>query len=103
MSLSFLSSGNIQTYTVTSPYGRRMEFKFSYVYTGSSWRAYILSSPSYGSRSADLHSTHRYSDSSCNRHYVCWTVNLLRLEDMIEVSRLWARKTARYIDCGESF
>ena len=94
---------NTKTYTITSPYGNRMSFTFMYVRIGSYWRAYILSSPSYGCRSTLLTDTHRYYDDSRNLYYVCWTVNLLRLEDMIEVSQLWARETVRYIGYGESF
>ena len=91
------------TYTITSPYGKRMSFTFQYTFVGYSWRAYIVSSPSYGSRSTDPLVTHRYIDRDKNMYYVCWTVNLLRLEDMIEISRLWARKTAEYIDTGRTF
>jgi len=80
-----------------------MEFKFNYLFVGSSWRAYILRSPDYEYRSSDLHSTHRYIDSGKNLYYVCWTVNLTRLDDMIEISKLWARKTAEYIDTGRTF
>ena len=98
-----LRSDTTQTHAVTSPYGKRMSFTFRYSYVGSSWRAYIVSSPSYGSRSTDWHATHRYYDNGKGMFYVCWTVNLSSLSDMVEVSKLWARKTAEYIDTGRTF
>ena len=100
---SLLNNDETQTYTVNRPYGRRMTFTFRYSYIDSAWRAYIISSPSYGNKSTDLHNTHRYYDNNRNLYYVCWTVSLKRLEDMIEVSRVWARETAKYIDTGERF
>ena len=106
MSLSTLLNNNsTKTYTITSPFGTKMSFKFKYVYINSSygWRAYIIGCPSYGYRPTDLHSTHRYYDENRGLYYVCWTVGLGRIEDMIEVSQLWARLTAKYIDYGETF
>jgi len=100
---NLLNSEETQAYTITRPFGRKMTFIFRYTYVGSSWRAYILSSPSYGNRSTGLHDTHRYFDNDKNLYYVCWTVALKRLEEIIEVSRVWARETAKYIDTGESF
>jgi len=100
---SLLHSETTQTHSVTSPYGKRMSFTFRYSYVGSSWRAYIVSSPSYGIRSNDWHSTHRYYDDGKGMYYVCWTENLARLDHMVEVSKLWAKKTAEYIDTGRKF
>jgi hypothetical protein len=98
-----LNNDKSSTYTAISPRGRRMTFQFRYSYVDSSWRAYIISSPSYGNRSTSLHSTHRYYDNNKNLYYVCWTASLTRLSDIEEVSRVWARETAKYIDTGETF
>jgi hypothetical protein len=80
-----------------------MEFNFKYLYVNSSWRADIVSSPGYGFRSADGHSTHRYYDSSRNMHFVCWTRPLSKFSEIVEVSQLWARETAKYIETGKGF
>jgi hypothetical protein len=98
-----LNNNSSLRYTATSPRGRRMEFVFRYVYVGESWRAYIVSSPGYGYWSADPHATHRYYDSSRNMHFVCWTHRLLKFADAVEVSQLWARETAKYIETGRGF
>ena len=100
---SLQHTDKIQTYTITGTHSNRMMFTFLYTFVGYSWRAYVLSSPSYGYRSTDPLITHRYLDRERNMYYVCWTVNLLRLEDMVEISKLWARKTAEYIDTGRTF
>jgi hypothetical protein len=99
----FLNNDKSSTYVAISPKGRRMTFQFKYSYVALSWRAYIISSPSYGNRPTDLHYTHRHYDNSKNLYYVCWTVKLSRLSEIEEVSRVWARETAKYIETGERF
>jgi len=96
-------SDHDKSFNVTSPHGKQMTFVFKYKYVDSSWRAYIVTCPGYGSRSTNLGDTHRYYDNSRNLFYVCWTVRLTNLEQITEVSRMWATATARYIDIGERF
>ena len=98
-----LNNNTTLRYAAKSPYGSRMEFVFRYIYVDSSWRAYIVSGPSYGYRSTDMHYTHRYYDASRNMHYVCWTRPLTRFADVIEISKVWARETTKYIATGEGF
>jgi len=84
-------------YTVMSPRRHRYNFTFKYEKVGSIWRAYIINSPSYGSKPTDAHSTHRLND---GRYYVCWTPEPQRLDEITQVSKMWADATARYIDTG---
>jgi hypothetical protein len=91
------SNGQTLDYTATSARGNRYNFRFEYRQVGSVWRAYIISSPSYGSRSTGAHDTHRLND---GRYYVCWTPEPTRLDQVTEVSKLWAKATANYIDGG---
>ena len=101
--ISILLNNTSLQYTAKNPYGSEMEFVFRYIYVDSSWRAYIVSSPNYGHRSTSMGDTHRYHDSNRNMHYVCWTRPLTRFADVVEISKLWARETAKYIATGESF
>ena len=92
------------TYPVTSPHGRPMTFSFKYekagsILTGSIWRAFIVNSPGYGSRSTSANDTHRLTNSD-GRLYVCWKPEPRRLDEITEVSKMWAKATAKYIDTG---
>jgi hypothetical protein len=99
----FLNNDASQRYTVNSPSGHRMDFVFRYKYVDSSWRAYIVSSPSYGYRSDDMHSTHRHYDANRRLYFVCWTQPITKYDDAVTVSKMWADGTARYIDTGILF
>ena len=88
---------HILDYTAVSSRGNRYNFRFQYGQVGSVWRAYIVSSPSYGSRSTGAHDTHRLND---GRYYVCWTPEPTRLDQITAVSKRWANATANYIDTG---
>jgi len=92
------------TYPVVSPHGRPMTFSFKYekvgsILTGSIWRAFIVNSPGYGSRSTSASDTHRLTNSD-GRLYVCWKPEPRRLDEITEVSKMWAKATAKYIDTG---
>lgn len=84
---------NYRTLDGTTDYG----FSFEQQSDGT-WRAYIESQPSYGSRTADAVTTHRLTDGS--RKYVCWTEPLRSLEAAQKVAALWADKTQGYIKTG---
>ncbi len=68
-----------------------------------SLRAYITDMPSYGSRDAGAHPTHRYYDSSSFRHYVCFDDKVYQEEDMLAVMKYWAEETQHYIRTGMPF
>jgi hypothetical protein len=91
------ANNNTLSYTAISPRGSRYNFTFKYERVGSIWRAYIINSPSYGSRSTGAHDTHRLND---GRYYVCWTPEPQRLDEITQVSKLWADATAKYIETG---
>ena len=91
------------TYIELGTYGRQDVYVFNYEKVGSSWRAYIMNSPSYGSRASGAHATHRHYDSSRNLHYICFTPAPTRLEDITQVSKTWAKCTTSYIDTGKTF
>lgn len=78
-------------------------FEFNYVnLPDGTWRAYIISTPSYKDRDRDMHITHRLSDSNGD-DFVCWTEPLSSLEDCKYVSAVWAECTEKYIDYGTKF
>lgn len=81
----------------TTSNGNTYEFSFERQSDGSI-RAYIDRQPSYGSRSADSHITHRNGDG--NRYYVCWNTPLRSLDDAKKVAEQWAKRTDRYIRTG---
>ena len=57
--------------------GCSYSFAFEYTHSAANgYRAYIVSAPSYGRRSGNLHSTHRLRDGS--RYYICWSESSLR-------------------------
>ncbi len=66
-----------------------------------SYRAYIVSHPSYGRRDTSLHVTHRLQDGS--RYYVCWTNRLETEQQARQVAALWADATQEYIKHGRRF
>jgi hypothetical protein len=101
------------TYSVTSPLGSLMTFKFKYEKvepedSGHFWRAFIVESPDYGSRSTSAPDTHRmtntdgryYVDWRAGRHCNDWHPEPARLDDITQASKLWAEGTAKYIDTG---
>ena len=95
------------TYSVTSPLGNHMTFSFKYEkcrsFLGSTfWRAFIVDSPNYGSRSSSGYITHRIRTIG-GRFYICWDPAPKELEQMIAISKMWAEATAKYIDTGERF
>ena len=67
------------------------------------WRVYILKQPSYGSRSTDGHSTHRYFSAATGRTWICWSVPIRSLAEARSVAGQWAEKTQRYIRTGQGF
>ncbi len=64
-------------------------------------RAYIDAQPSYGTRSDDGHSTHRYSDGT--RHYICYEEKVYGERDMFNVMKYFAEETQHYIRTGVPF
>jgi len=94
---------NYSPYTADMTYrGRTYRFAFNITYTDSQgFRAYIQTSPSYGSRSDSLSSTHRLTDG--NRHYICWNSTISSLSAMKAVIELWTKATVMYIADGGTF
>lgn len=80
----------------------RADYYFSFEeQPDGSWRAFILSQPTYEGRSTSLHDTHRLT--AGGRHYVCWTTPLMSLKAVQDVAALWADKTQTYIATGSTF
>jgi len=95
------------TYSLISPLGNNMTFSFKYkkyfsLFHGTVWRAFIIDNPSYRSRSTLSCRTHRIGTIT-GKYYICWDRAVKELEQMIEISKMWAEVTARYIDTGERF
>lgn len=70
--------------------------------SGGTYRAYIVTQPSYGSRATGAHDTHRLTDSG-GRTYVCWTRSLRSEADARAVAAAWADATQEYIRTGGGF
>jgi hypothetical protein len=75
------------------------EFSFEQQPRGD-WRAYIVSQPSYGSRVANADRSHRLTDSSTGRKYVCWSEPVRSRDDLKKVVASWSDRTQRYIKYG---
>jgi len=99
--LDWLFGGN-RTFYRTRVASRGFEFEFSRQRDGSV-RIYIDKQPSYGSRSDDLQSTHRYYENG--RYYVCIRDELKPRNDA--EARAWADyfadHTSQYIKTGQHF
>lgn len=81
--------------------GRSYSFAFEYTHSAANgYRAYIVSAPSYGRHSGDLHSTHRLRDGS--RYYICWSEKITTVAQMDAVAELWSKATVMYIANGGS-
>lgn len=65
------------------------------------YRCFILSQPSYGSRATGAHETHRLTAGF--RRYVCWSQPLRSEEEAKNVAALWADATQEYIGSGRRF
>ena len=77
----------------------RADYEFSFEQQrDSSWRAYIVSQPSYGFRATDADSTHRLTDNG--RKYVCWTRPIRTRDDLEKIVALWCDRTQDYIKYG---
>ena len=72
-------------------------FSFERQWDGS-WRAYIASQPSYGSRDTSASVIHRLTDNG--RHYVCWSQPLRSEANARAVAAQWADLTQEYIRTG---
>lgn len=77
----------------------RADYEFSFEQRSGSWRAYIVSQPSYGSRSTDARRTHRLTDTD-GRKYVCWDRPLPTLQAAKSVAAEWSDRTQDYIRYG---
>lgn len=80
----------------------RADYTFSFEQQGDgTWRAYIVSQPSYRRRSKDYHSTHRLPDG--RRKYICWDSSIYSFEQLKQVAAMWANATQKYIRTGRRF
>jgi hypothetical protein len=73
-------------------------FRFVWLPSTDTWRVYVERQPSYESRNAGAHATHRLG--LPDRPYICWTDRLTSYEDALAVAALWADATQRYIAFG---
>jgi len=89
------------TFGYAPPSGGSYRFRLRKV--ANSWRAYILEQPSYGARSSDGHSTHRYYDSDLKQHYVCFDPLPTNEAEARSVAKRWAECNARYVRHGIAF
>lgn len=95
--IDYLPEGSFRAITDSIAFRSGRTYKFSFEQHGRIWRAYIVSQPSYGSRSSGLHPTHRKND---GRYYVCFDPEPTSYEDIHAVATSWASRTERYLDSG---
>ena len=93
---------NEPVYYTTYYKGKEYTFKFRFknMGTATGWHAYILSTPSYGTRPDSSSDAHWLSDS--DGRYICWSTKIDTLEDMKKVAEVWSNATVMYIANGES-
>ncbi len=73
-------------------------FRFVWLAQEQGWRVYIDHQPSYRSRNAGAHASHRLG--LPHRPYVCWTNPLRTYAEARSVAALWADATQQYIATG---
>lgn len=73
-------------------------FRFAWIPHETTWRVYIEQQPSYGSRNAGAHASHRLG--LPHSPYVCWTNPLRTYAEARSVAALWADATQQYIATG---
>lgn len=79
----------------------RSDYGFNIARLGNGqFRIYIVSQPSYGSRSTGAHPTHRLND---GRPYICWDSPITSEEQARQIAAIWADKTEDYILHGTRF
>jgi len=83
-------------------------FLFAFVHKGEEegWRIYILRQPPYGSRVVGPHETHRHFDAVLRLHFVCIHDDrkpVVAPAEAMDLARMWADGTVRYIDTGLAF
>lgn len=81
-------------------FGNIYEFSFE-KQADDSYRAYIVTMPSYGNRDTSLQATHRLSDR--DRYYVCRKPQPKSYEAAKKIAAKWATTSDRYILTGEPF
>ena len=83
---------------------RRYTFEFNLVPHYGVVRIFIVAQPSYGSRRADGHSTHRYGLQN-GKPYICVRSDLepCTVPDALSWAIYWAEQTSDYIDNGKTF
>ncbi len=89
---SYVASG-------TSPVSQR-SYLFDICKAYDGYRAYIVQSPSYGSRATDGHSTHRHYD---GRYYICWDTPVESYDGMVAIAKAWSDGSQKYIEQGITF
>lgn len=73
-------------------------FRFVWLAQEQGWRVYIDHQPSYRSRNAGAHASHRLG--LPHHPYVCWTNPLRTYAEARSVAALWADATQQYIATG---
>lgn len=78
---------------------KQADYTFSFEeQSDGTWRAYIVSQPSYQGRAEGAHDTHRLTDNG--RRYVCWDKPVRSFADMKKIAAAWADCTQFYITHG---
>lgn len=103
VSLSQKTETGPMVYYANDRYGNTdREYRFNYKKIDGSWRAYILRMPSLENRDAGGIPTHRLWDDD-NNAYICWNKAVSSLNDMQNISRVWADRIQEYIATEKRF
>ena len=82
----------------------RYYFEFIFKDNGDCFHVYIRSQPSYGARSSDGHSTHRYeADYEGCKKRICFAdeSQVRTLNSARKYAEAWSECTAKYINTGK--
>lgn len=76
------------------------EYRFNYRLINGCWRAYILRTPNFNSRSKGTH-VHMLNDNGS--YYICWDRSVSSIHDMQVISKRWADNFQEYLSTGKTF
>lgn len=79
-------------------YPTHRDYSFTFEFADGHWRAYINTTPNYGSRPSGTLESHRLGIGS--RPYVCWEPEPTTLSLAQSVAAMWADATENYIATG---
>ena len=76
------------------------EYYFTVHWVDNGYRCYIDRVPSFRGRDTSHYMPHYWEEKYTNRHFICWTENIIYPEQAKTLCRNWADATQQFIDTG---